>query len=451
MLPYLLALFVAAQSAAQPAPHDEIKEGLARAEALYYEARFNESIKLLAGLHEVLEARPDRLQDRITAKLQLALVNIGLNDTVAAKILLGQIYALDADYVLDSKQFSPKVIALANDAKNEQRQIRCQKAGADARRHLANRDGAATVELLRSTKPKCPELAQIEPEAADTFYKQGLADYKQGNFLGALQAFQTTLKIAPSHEFATQYLDLTQNKLQLAEDRLLMQWQKNFDARLYKDAAADYRAMRSYGDVGNAVALNLATAQYRKALLPLVESWTRACASGDTAAVTNIKNQVTELLPDASFAGDLQSKMGPCTPPEPKTPETPRVASRTEPPRVTPLANRTAEPRPQPKATPTPSCFQMEAAAALTRLKARVEPQIPRGVLPFLQNSEVLVRVKVRIDESGNVTVGETTGSNIALNNSVRDAVAQWKFSPALGDSGPRCVDTELVVAIGRH
>ena len=449
MLAYFLALFIATQSSAPSAPQDEIKAGLARAESLYYEARFNESIKLLAGLNEVLDGRPERMQDRITAKLQLALANIGLNDTAAAKSLLAEIYTIDSDYVLDSQQFSPKVIALANDAKNEQKQLRCRKAGDDARNSLANRDGAAILELLRTMKTRCPELARIEPEAADVLYKQGLSDYKQGNFPSALQAFRSTIKIAPTHELAAQYLDLTESKLQIAEDRLLMQWQKNFDARQYKDAAADYRAIRSHGDVGNAAALNHATAEYRKALTPLVQNWSNACSIGDTSAITDIQNQITELLPDPSFAGDLRSSMGPCTP----EPAPPKVAGRVETRPDVPFpnaANRAVETRPQPKPLSNSGCFQMDPQAALTRLKSRVDPQIPREALAFIQNSQVTVRVKVRIDETGNVTADDATGSNPVLNNSVRTAVGQWKFSPARDENGPRCVDTELSISIGR-
>jgi TonB family protein len=92
----------------------------------------------------------------------------------------------------------------------------------------------------------------------------------------------------------------------------------------------------------------------------------------------------------------------------------------------------------------------MDPQAAVARLKTRVSPVIPREALAFLQNAQVIVRVKVKIDENGNVTPGEATGSNPLLNNSVRSAVEQWKFSPAKDESGTRCVETELSVAVGR-
>ena len=45
-----LVFFTAFQSVAQPPAQDEIKDGLAHAEALYYGARFSESIALLTRI-----------------------------------------------------------------------------------------------------------------------------------------------------------------------------------------------------------------------------------------------------------------------------------------------------------------------------------------------------------------------------------------------------------------
>ena len=51
MLPYVFALIVTLLPAQISAP-DEIKEGLARAEALYFEAKFVESIQILARVND---------------------------------------------------------------------------------------------------------------------------------------------------------------------------------------------------------------------------------------------------------------------------------------------------------------------------------------------------------------------------------------------------------------
>jgi len=445
MFPYLFALLFAVQAPASSSP-DEIKDGLLRAETLYYEAKFVESIQLLAHVNDVLQSKPDRLQDKITTKLQLALANIGLNDTASAKTFLSEIYALDADYVIDAKQFSPKVIALATDAKNEQNKIRCQQAVDDTRKNLAAGDASGILNLLRSMKPKCPELAAFEPEAAELLYKAGLASYKQNDFPAALTSFRSALKLNPKHELATQYAELAESKQQIAGDRLLLQWQKNFEARQYKDAAADYKQIASLGDTANNQMLTRVTTEYRKALVPMVESFSRSCSS-------QIRSQINELLPEPTFAEDLRSKMADCV--APAAPAASAASAATGPaPKTVKNDPKTELPSSKESVPSTASassgCLAMDSQLALTRLKTRVDPEIPREARAYIQNSQVAVRLKTRIDPAGNVSVLETSGTNVILNNSVRTAVERWKFVPTQDANGPRCVETEILVMIGK-
>src|SRR5262249_45817262 len=165
----VLALLIAIQAVAQTAPQDDVKDALAHAEALYYGARFSESIALLTRVDDTLKTQPGRLQEKINTKLRLALAHIGLNETAQAKALLVELYALNLDYVLDAAQFSPKVIAVANEARAEQIKVQCQSAQEDARKYLNVGNTSAFLDLDRSLRSKCPGLAAIEPEAAESF------------------------------------------------------------------------------------------------------------------------------------------------------------------------------------------------------------------------------------------------------------------------------------------
>src|SRR3954462_8261763 len=137
---YLLAFLFTTQLMAQIPSQDDVKDALAHAEALYYEAQFKDSIDLLTRIDGLLQTKPDRVQERIRTKLQLALSNIGLNETDQAKTYLRQVYALDADYSMNPAEFSPKVVALANDAKTEQNSVRCQTLKDDARGKVQAKD-----------------------------------------------------------------------------------------------------------------------------------------------------------------------------------------------------------------------------------------------------------------------------------------------------------------------
>ena len=446
MLSFALTLLMAVQAPTQPTQQDEVREGLLRAESLFYEAKFIESIQLLAHVNDVLQTKPGRIPDKISTKLQLALANIGLNDTASAKTFLNELYALDPDYMLDARQFSPKVVALANDAKNEQNKIRCLEAMDNARKSVASGDAGGTLSLLRSMKPKCPDLAQVEPETAELLYKTGLAQYKKNEFPSALQSFRAALSLAPKHELASQYLDLTENKLQVAMDRLTLQWQKNFDSRQYKEAASDYRELVSVGADFNPKVISHMATEYRNALTPMVENWNRNCMNSDASSLALMRSQITDLIPEPSFGEDIRSKMLTCVPMENSTvPRTvAKIESKTELP-----GNRTVS-QSDLKLPAASGCLAMDPQLALTRLKSRVEPEIPREARAYIQNSQIAVKLKVRIDQSGSVAVTDVNGINVILNNAIRSAVEKWKFSPIIDSTGPRCVDTEILVMVGK-
>ena len=386
---------------------DEVEDALAKAEALYFEAQFAESIKVLQGVDEVLRARPERRQERISVKLQLALAYIGLNDPQKARSFLSDLYAVDPDYSLDTQQFSPKVMTLAEQAKAEQAEIRCETARRDARKSLTEGNAKATLDVITSMKSKCDGLSALEPELGGLFYKLGFDAFKRNDLPVAMQDFQATLKLDPKHDLAIQYMDLTKTKLQLTADRLFIQWQRNFDAGAFTQAASDYRLLVSLNDEANTQMIADARNEYRKALTKLVESYNQACMRDDGVAVDRVKIQMSDMLPDPSFGEDIRERMTTCT---------------------------------------KNGCLQMNSVLAMARLKTRVNPEINAALQGFMHGSQVTVRVKARIDEAGNVTVSETEGGNPTVSASVRSAVERWKFNPIIDQNGSRCVDTEIPI-----
>src|SRR5947207_8817289 len=143
---------------------DEITDTLARAESLSVEAKFKEAIQLLQHADDLLRPKTDRQPEKINVKLQLALAEMGLNDTAQARTSLREIYMIDADYRIDPQQFPPKVLALADEAKAEQNQVRCQIVRNDARKYFETWNATALVNLIQSMKSKCSGLEAIEPD-----------------------------------------------------------------------------------------------------------------------------------------------------------------------------------------------------------------------------------------------------------------------------------------------
>jgi outer membrane biosynthesis protein TonB len=154
------------------------------------------------------------------------------------------------------------------------------------------------------------------------------------------------------------------------------------------------------------------------------------------AAMKTIGSQISDLIPQPSFGEDIRARMVSC--PEPAKPV---------------VAKAVEEPAPKPAAandaTSANVCFEMQSQLALTRLKSRVDPVLPNDIRYYLKNNgQIVVRVKTKISETGEVTVLSMTEGNPILNNAVRNAVTEWKFIPVRDTSGPRCVLTEIPIVI---
>jgi len=391
---------------ASAASADDPSEMLARAEALYYEADFAKSVELLSRADDMLRSQPGHLEEKVNVKMQLALGFIGLNDTSKAKANLVELYALDSDHRVDPQVFAPKVVKLAEEAKAEQNEMRCQSLVNDAQKQYAAGNTDNLVRVIGLSGAKCPAVTALSAKAADLVFKEGLEIYKKSQMPEALQKFRTALTLDPGNDLAAQYVDLTERKLEFTADRALLAWRKDFDAGEFALAASDYRelaSLRSANEIENI------QAEYRRAMSSNLASWNRACATDDTLAMDRLRSQSASMVPFPSFGEDILAKMNSCVP---------------------------------------VSCLQMESQAALTRLKSRVDPQFPPQVVSRLKGLPVTVHVKARIDLNGNVVSNEIRGGDSSLYSAVRTAVDQWKFLPAMTGNGARCVDTDIPIAI---
>jgi hypothetical protein len=391
---------------APPASADDPSEMLARAEALYYEAEFAKSVELLTRADEILRPQSGHLEDKINVKMQLALAFMGLNDINRAKTNLVELYALDSDHRMDPQVFAPKVVKLAEEAKAEQNALRCQSILNDAETQYAAGNIDNLAKIIGSSQAKCPGVSALSPKAADLVFKEGLEIYKQAQMTEALKKFRTALALDPGHDLASQYVDLTERKLEFTADRAMLAWRKDFDAGEFALAASDYRelaALKSAKEIENI------QTEYRRAMSSHLDSWNRACAADDIAAMERLRFQTASMVPFSSFGEDILAKMKTCVP---------------------------------------VGCIQMESQSALTRLKTRMDPQIPPQLISRLKGVPLTFHVKARIDVNGNVASGEIRGGDIILNSAIRTAVDQWKFLPALTESGARCVDTDIPITI---
>jgi len=405
---------------------DDVENTLTRAQSLYYEARFKDSVEMLLPVDATLRQQPDLVSQSIRVKLQLALGYIGQNQTAQAKSVFQEVCALDAAYSLDSTQFAPKVLALFNDAKAEQKKVRCDAFCQKIGEYSRSADVHGLLRLAREPEEGC--MCAAAADAAELLYTQGVEAYKREDFAQATERLRAALRFRPQHDLAAQYAELTESKAKFTVEQKLLDWRKHFDARDFPKAAASYRQLESVNMEGKAdAALEQIRGEYRKVASSRVESWNQSCASGTALSLDTFRQQSRDLFPNETIAADVISKLSPCAPVAKAPVEKVEV----------PLASTVA----------APTCLEMPSQQAMARVKNQTTPNIPFDRLPA---DPVSLRARVRIDENGNVSVKEISGASVYINEMMRVAIERWKFSPAVVENQRRCVDTELPVLLKR-
>jgi hypothetical protein len=402
---------------------DNFDATLTRAQALYYEARFKDSVDLLLPVDLTLRERPDRIKQSISVKLQLALGYIGQNQIAEAKSVFQEVCMLDSNYALDSTQFAPKVLALFDDARADQKKAKCDAFCAQLQDLAQKADTLALIRLSKLMGDGCFCGAAVG--AAEVLFKQGVDAYKQEDFGQALEKLRAALRFHPAHDMTLQYVELAEGKVKLAVDRLAFDWRKQFEAQEFPKATATYRQLQSLNIEGKADApLEQMRGEYRTAVRVKAEAWTQSCSSDAPLSLEAFRQQTRDFLPSEAIAVDMLSKLAPCAPKViPKLPAPPKVA----------VAR---------------GCLTMPSQVAMARIKTRVNPEIPPQRMP---TTPVSLTVKVRIDESGNVEVKDIAGGSLYLNEAMKIAIEKWKFIPArTEEDGSRCVEAELPVVLSR-
>ena len=405
---YVLALLIWATL--QSPTTEFVANTLSRAEALYYDARFQETIQLLVPLDTSLGIERNRIKERIDVKLQIGLAHVGLGQMAEAKTRFGEICALDPDYSLDPKKFAPKVVSAFDDAKAEQTKAECQMFCAETDRLLEADDADALLALIQSARSRCTCLEAAALDAATHFYELGMDAYKKENFTAALRLFRVATQFNPEHDLSISYIELTKNRLSLAAERLFLEWRTQMDTREFALASATYRKLQSSDSEGSAAeALNKVREGYRTQLLPLTNSWKQACSKGDASSMARLRRQAEEMLADPAIGKDLLAEMETCV---------------------------------------RAGCVPLTPETALSRVKARSDATLPSGIVPrpVPPNFALTVQVKVRIDEKGNVTVADPQSIQSNIRDSVVDAATKWKFAPASGAEN-RCVETTIPIS----
>src|SRR5262249_39600188 len=155
------------------------------------------------------------------------------------------------------------------------------------------------------------------------------------------------------------------SKLQVTQDKLLLQWQRDFDGRQWNAASADYKQIMASK---NQDAMARVGTEYRKLLSSLVERSNRSCSASE-AEKSAIRSEIAAGLPKLSCGEDFGGQLKLCRDPD-RRPAPTLTAEAVTPPAAQPSPARDAV---KPAAPPN-ACVEMQAQLALARLKTRVDP-----------------------------------------------------------------------------
>jgi tetratricopeptide (TPR) repeat protein len=250
-------------------------------------------------------------------------------------------------------------------------------------------------------------VARTAVDAAEFFYQQGLAAYRAQNYSQAFEGFTSAVALNGAHAAARDQLERTGERLQRETEAILLDWRRQFEAGEYAGARESYRRLRALNVRGRTEAdLDRLEARYRESLSRVVESWNRACANRDLTAMEALEREAGLLRPDPAVGDDLVAQM-------------------------------TCE---------VQDCLPMPPELAIRRITSRVSPDIPATGLA----SGTVVRARLRIDENGAAAVSSIDGGDAAVRRSIRAAVGQWTFVPAVIGGEGHCLETEFSFAVPR-
>jgi hypothetical protein len=377
---------------------------LNRAQSLYFDARFQQSVDLLLDLQKRVGSNPQFANERVRIALYLGLGYLGLNQTEQAKAQFVQVCTLDRQYTLNPKEFSPKVISLFDEAKAVCVQNMCGNTCAQLDTLISSGNLPAAQALIASN-PDCSCSATGKTKLITARFQKGRELYDQGKFADAAREFAAVLALDKTHDLANEYSKLAQQRIDLSMQQAFSNWKVNFDTRQYDKAAALYDTIKA-PDAGP-VAAKLATqieAEYQRALSELVTSWKAACATSDTVKMDELRREASTVAPRPALNAKILAEMAKCI---------------------------------------QKACMRSDPGLAINRLRSRVNPYIDPSLQRYVTRG---IRVAIEIGVDGAVEVKQILNANARIAEALRTAVEQWKFYPAIVGNEPRCVDTELPI-----
>jgi TonB family protein len=414
---------------------------------LYYQANFTGATAILERIDRELEGVADRRDDKIRAKLGLALCYIGQNRAPRAEDKFVEILVIDPAYSLDATQHPPKVIAAFNAAKPRAQKLICDNACLEGQRLVVANDSNALRDLIKDSGGTCACVNNLSKELGRIMVEKAKQMYAQAEYTSALKAFQEAVQLDPSSMEARTYIQFCEERIKIARESLHLEWKAQFGDGHYDQAMATFQKIKALDDDQAKALVTQIEAEYQKLLDDLLSSYKDACAKQDQPRMHEALTKATAVDPaqtlNRSQLDQMKCEPPPQPPPQPatqppvQTPAKPVSQNPTKPPTPPPATQAASPPASEP-------CLRISPVAYMQKIVRRVEPEYPSTA----RRSGIrgTVRMQITVDPDGKVSKVDVIQGHPMLAQAAREAVERWEFKQTLVSGSPVCVTTEIGV-----
>ena len=388
---------------------------------LYYQANFTGATAILEKVDRDLDNSSGKQEDRIRAKLGLALCYMGQNRNPRAEDKFVEILTLDCAYVLDATQHPPKVIAAFNSAKPRAQRLICANLCAQSQQMVAASDINGLKELIKAPCGACPCLNDVTKDLAKVLVDTAKQAYGQAQYGSALKAFQEAIQLDPANMEAKTYAKFCEEQIKIARQSTYLDWKSQVTGGHYDQAALSYQKMKLLEDDEAKALVTQMEQEYQKLLDELVTSWKDACAKQNQAQMKEALDKATAIDPEQILNRSQIDQMKNCQPPT------------------------AAAPPPEPSPPPmVATCLKISPVAYLQKLVKKVDPEYPAAARK--NGIKGTVRMQIKVNPEGKVSEIDIIQGHLLLGQAAREAVQQWEFRQTVLSGTPVCVITEIGV-----
>jgi len=286
------------------------------AENLYYQAHYKEADTLLASLSDTLNRSGASATNQVQVKMLLGLTRFVLGNEPDARSRFLELCVINPAYVLDERQFAPKVVSFFKGVHADC--ANCRQACYQASSLASSGDlqaAARTKAGVESPSCSCTPWASKTESPGFQHARDLLAREK---YVEALREFQGLTRTFPESQPLREAASAVQKRIDDSVQSSVVEWRGFFLVRRFEQAADVFERMKPLAAESSGEAKEAflqVTARYQATFQDLVTSWTAACARNDEVSLSTVRAWGKSLDPNRTIQPDVLDRIQGCAKP----------------------------------------------------------------------------------------------------------------------------------------